>query len=47
MITIEGLSIRAGAFTLSDISCQIPTGGYGILMGRTGCGKTATVAGPC
>jgi molybdate/tungstate transport system ATP-binding protein len=47
MITIEGLSIRAGAFTLNDISCQIPTGGYGILMGRTGCGKTTLLEAIC
>ena len=40
MIAVEGLCIRAGAFRLEDISFQIPTGGYGVLMGKTGSGKT-------
>jgi molybdate/tungstate transport system ATP-binding protein len=47
MITIEGLSIRAGTFTLKDISCQVPTGGYAILMGKTGCGKTTLLEAIC
>ncbi len=40
MITIEGLCVRAGTFRLDDISFQVPSGGYGVLMGKTGSGKT-------
>jgi molybdate/tungstate transport system ATP-binding protein len=40
MIAIEGLCVRAGVFRLDDISFQVPTGGYGVLMGKTGSGKT-------
>jgi ABC-type sugar transport system ATPase subunit len=32
--------LRAGDFRLDDISLRVPTGGYGILMGKTGSGKT-------
>lgn len=48
MIELRHLSIRQGAFALAGISLQVPTGRYGVLMGRTGCGKTSmleTVAG--
>lgn len=40
MIEVRDLTIQAGAFALNDISFVIPTGGYGVLMGKTGCGKT-------
>lgn len=40
MIHVENLSIRAGDFQLSNLSFTVPTGGYGVLMGRTGSGKT-------
>lgn len=40
MILIEKLSVHAGAFHLNDVSLAVPTGKYGVLMGRTGCGKT-------
>ena len=40
MIQLESISWRAGNFRLDDISVSIPTGSYGVLMGRTGCGKT-------
>jgi molybdate/tungstate transport system ATP-binding protein len=40
MIAVEGLCVRAGTFCLDDISFQVPTGGYGVLMGKTGSGKT-------
>ncbi|MCU0980868.1 MAG: ABC transporter ATP-binding protein [Pirellulaceae bacterium] len=40
MIAVEGLCVRAGTFRLDDISFQVPTGGYGVLMGKTGSGKT-------
>lgn len=40
MIAVEGISLRAGDFRLDDISLRVPTGGYGVLMGKTGSGKT-------
>lgn len=40
MIDVDKLSIRAGDFRLKGISFSVPTGGYGVLMGRTGSGKT-------
>ena len=40
MITIEGLAVRSGAFSLAGISLEVPAGAYGVLMGRTGGGKT-------
>ncbi len=40
MIQIENLKFRAGDFHLGEVSFTIPTGCYGLLMGRTGSGKT-------
>lgn len=40
MIQLESIAWRAGAFHLEDIQLTIPTGSYGVLMGRTGTGKT-------
>jgi molybdate/tungstate transport system ATP-binding protein len=40
MIQIEQLCIQAGTFHLHDISLCVPSGSYGMLMGKTGCGKT-------
>ena len=47
MIRVEQLGVRAGAFELSDVSFEIPTGGYGVLMGKTGCGKTTILEAIC
>ncbi len=47
MIKVEQLSVRAGDFRLSDISFEIPKGKYGVLMGRTGCGKTTILEAIC
>lgn len=43
MIAIESLHMRQGDFVLEDIHLEIPTGGYGVLMGSTGCGKTTVL----
>lgn len=43
MIQIINLSIELGAFQLSDVSLTIPSGAYGVLMGRTGSGKTTVL----
>jgi ABC-type sugar transport system ATPase subunit len=40
VIAVENLCLRQGAFTLTGISFTIPSGRYGVLMGKTGCGKT-------
>lgn len=40
MIRVENLHISAGTFSLKGISFEIPTGCYGMLMGKTGSGKT-------
>ncbi|MDA1052688.1 MAG: ABC transporter ATP-binding protein [Planctomycetota bacterium] len=48
MIVIEKLTAHSGQFTLKDASFVVPTGTYGMLMGRTGSGKTTileTIAG--
>lgn len=41
MIVLSGIALRQGAFSLDDVSLEIPTGKYGVLMGRTGCGKSS------
>ncbi|HIF01169.1 MAG TPA: ABC transporter ATP-binding protein [Planctomycetes bacterium] len=40
MIQLQNICIRAGEFQLTDVSFSIPSGGCGVLMGRTGSGKT-------
>jgi molybdate/tungstate transport system ATP-binding protein len=47
MIALENVAVRAGAFHLSGISLEIPTGHYGVLMGRTACGKTTILETIC
>ncbi|MHC4433369.1 MAG: ABC transporter ATP-binding protein [Planctomycetota bacterium] len=41
MIQLIEICIRSGGFLLSDASLQVQTGQYGVLMGRTGSGKTS------
>lgn len=43
MISVEGLSIRQGAFALDGVSFAVPAGAYAVLMGRTGSGKTTVL----
>jgi molybdate/tungstate transport system ATP-binding protein len=40
LIAIEDVSIQAGGFHLGGVSLRVPTGRYGMLMGKTGSGKT-------
>ncbi len=47
MIELRNLSVRAGAFGLQDVSFEIPAGQYGVLMGRTGSGKTTILEAVC
>ena len=47
MIRLEKVSVQAGAFQLSCIDLDIPTGQYAVLMGRTGTGKTTLLEAIC
>ena len=47
MIKVDKLSLTLGKFSLKDVSFQIDTGRYGVLMGRTGCGKTSILEAVC
>ena len=47
MIALENVTVRAGAFHLSGISLEVPTRSYGVLMGRTACGKTTLLETIC
>lgn len=47
MIAIRSLSIDQGDFRLRDLSFTIPSGGYGVLMGRSGSGKTTVLEAIC
>ena len=47
MILIDNCTIQAGNFKISDINISIPKGQYGILMGKTGSGKTTILEALC
>ena len=47
MISIKNLSIDVGTFSLRGIDLEIETGMYGVLMGKTGCGKTTVLEAVC
>jgi molybdate/tungstate transport system ATP-binding protein len=47
MIALESISVRAGSFSLRDISFEVPGGLHGFLMGRTGSGKTTILEAIC
>ncbi len=47
VIRIENLSVQAGQFSLKNISFEVATSDYAILMGRTGCGKTTILEALC
>ncbi|MCA9109307.1 MAG: ATP-binding cassette domain-containing protein [Planctomycetaceae bacterium] len=40
MIVVENISVSAGEFVLNNISLKVSAGKYGVLMGKTGSGKT-------
>jgi molybdate/tungstate transport system ATP-binding protein len=40
MIVVEAMAVQAGEFRLDDVCLRVPTGGYAVLMGKTGSGKT-------
>jgi ABC-type sugar transport system ATPase subunit len=47
MIELRNVSIRAGTFSLPDVSLTIQRGEYAVLMGRTGRGKTTILESIC
>ena len=47
MIALKNLSLRVGAFTLQNISFEIPEGKHAVLMGPTGSGKTTLLEAIC
>jgi molybdate/tungstate transport system ATP-binding protein len=47
VIAVEGLTVRQGAFALAGVTFAVPAGEYGVLMGRTGCGKTTVLEAVC
>lgn len=47
MISLSHLSIRQGTFRLEDISLELGAGEYGVLMGKTGTGKTTLLEAIC
>ncbi len=40
MIVVQNVTVHAGHFRLEKASLEVPTGAYGMLMGKTGSGKT-------
>jgi len=47
MIKLENIHIAQGNFELRGVSFEIPTGTYGVLMGKTGSGKTTVLEVIC
>jgi molybdate/tungstate transport system ATP-binding protein len=47
VIQVQDMDVQAGQFRLQQVSFTVPAGQYGILMGRTGCGKTTTLEAIC
>jgi len=47
VICVKQLSVQVGTFSLKDVSFVIPSGAYGILMGKTGSGKTTILEAIC
>jgi len=40
MIRLENVSLQTGQFSLLNVSLEVPSGHYAVLMGQTGSGKT-------
>jgi len=47
MIRVHNLSFSVGAFSLHNVSLEVPSGGYFILLGPTGSGKTLFIECLC
>ena len=47
MIRVSHLAIEIGNFSIRDVSFEVPSHGYGVLMGKTGYGKTTILEAIC
>jgi ABC-type sugar transport system ATPase subunit len=47
MISVKDVSVRAGTFAMSNVCFEVPSGQYGVLMGKTGSGKTTLLEVIC
>ena len=47
MIQVDNLHIEQGAFVLKDISFTVPAGGYAVMTGKSGSGKTTILEAVC
>lgn len=47
MIELEKVSVRAGGFMISDVSLNVATNEFAVMMGKTGCGKTTLLESVC
>jgi molybdate/tungstate transport system ATP-binding protein len=47
MISVRNLCVSNGHFRLENVAFEIPTGGYGVLMGKTGSGKSTLLEAIC
>lgn len=47
MIRLRELVVEAGSFQIGPVSMELPAGGYAVLMGRTGSGKTTILEAVC
>lgn len=47
MIRLDNISLRAGDLHLEGVCLEVPAGAYGVLMGKTGSGKTTLVEAIC
>ena len=46
-LTVENLALKAGSFSLDNISLDIELGEYFVLMGMTGTGKSLLLKAVC
>jgi len=47
MIALDDVWLRAGTFGVERVTFHVPAGGYAVLMGRTGVGKTTILESIC
>ena len=47
MIAVDKLGLKQGEFSLCDLNFEIPEGKYGVLVGKSGCGKTTLLEAVC
>jgi len=47
VIALKNISLRQGGFELNGVNLTLAAGEYGVLMGRSGCGKTTILEAIC